>query len=125
MLGTEGARLILHSHGVQREGPLGCQLGHVPALGVEVIVGLVGWSVGQVDGEGQERREREREERETVRDWQVNPGDGIKVGHSPDDTHTRNSTWNRQKEGQGRVLLMDKSRTEGVGHPDSPSGPPQ
>lgn len=64
MLGTEGPRLVLHSHGVQREVPLGRQLGQVPALGVEVVIGLVGWSVGQVDGEGQERVERGREEKE-------------------------------------------------------------
>jgi hypothetical protein len=43
----------------------------VPSLGVEVITDLVSCTVRQVDGEVEERTEREREERK-VRDCQVN-----------------------------------------------------
>lgn len=71
MLRTEGPRLILHSYGMQRQVPLGGQLGQVPSLGVEVIIYLVGCTMGQVGGRrGEERAERgrERRERKTVRD---------------------------------------------------------
>lgn len=61
VLRAEGPRLVLHSYGVQGEAPLRGQLGQVPALGVEVVIDLVGWTVGQVDGE--RRREQRRGER--------------------------------------------------------------
>lgn len=64
VLGAEGPRLALHSDGVQRQVPFGGQLGQVAALGVEVLIYLVGWTVGQTDGGGEERAERGRERRE-------------------------------------------------------------
>lgn len=62
---------------------------------------------------GRERREREKE-RETVRDWQVNPGTAPPQANSPNETHTRNSIWSRQKERgrQGQRLGTNKSRTK-------------
>lgn len=70
VLGAEGPRLVLYSYGVQREVPLGGQLGQVPSLGGEVIIDLVGCPRRTQKGRRKQREGKRRErERETVRDW--------------------------------------------------------
>ena len=56
-----------------------------------------------------EKRRREEREREIVRDRQVNLKTLSKWTNSSNETNTRNSTWMRQKEGQGHALLTNKS----------------
>lgn len=66
VLGAEGPWFIVYSYGVQREVPLGSQLGQVPSLGGEVIIDLVGCPRWTEKGRGEQREgERERRERDS------------------------------------------------------------
>ena len=70
-----------------------------------------------MDEGGEERAERgrERRERKTVRDRPRQPKNSISVGQQSNETHTRNTTWSRQKEGrQGHVLFTNKTMTKKV-----------
>ena len=70
-----------------------------------------------MDEGGEERAERgrERRERKTVRDQPRQPKNSISVGQPSNETHTRNTTWSRQKEGrQGHVLFTNKTMTKKV-----------
>lgn len=70
-----------------------------------------------MDEGGEERAERgrERRERKTVRDQPGQPKNSISVGQQSNETHTRNTTWSRQKEGrQGHVFFTNKTTTKKV-----------
>lgn len=75
----------------------------------------MGWVGGRRRGRESREREREERERKTVRDRPGQPKNSISVGQQSNKTHTRNTTWSRQKEGrQGHVFFTNETTIKKV-----------